>query len=177
MKTNPSIPRILVAAVVVLLAGCGSTEGNLREELDVLTKDVKGRIAPLPVIVPYEAFAYTADNLVDPFAPVKIAAKFRSTNGVSPDTTRVKDYLEAFPLESIKMVGSVRINGVQYAVVMIDGMTYKVRSGSYMGLNLGRITAISESGITLKEMTQESGEWVEKTSELFLQGSTEGMKK
>lgn len=174
---NQRIPLILMAAAAMLLAGCGTAEGNLREELDVLTKDVKGRIAPLPVIVPYEAFSYQADNLIDPFAPVKIAAKFRSLNGVTPDTNRVKEYLESFPLESIKMVGSVKITGVQYAVVMIDGMTYKVRAGSYMGLNLGRITAISDSGITLKEMTQESGDWVEKTSELFLQGSTEGMKK
>lgn len=173
---NQRIPLIL-ASVAILLAGCGTTEGNLREELDVLTKDVQGRIAPLPVIVPYEAFSYQAESLTDPFAPVKIAAKFRTVNGVTPDANRVKEYLESFPLESIKMVGSVKINGVQYAVVMIDGMTYKVRAGSYMGLNLGRIIAINDSGITLKEMTQESGDWVEKTSELFLQGSTEGMKK
>lgn len=170
MKKNHRISFAMLSALV-LLAGCGSTENNIREELDVMTKDVKGRIAPLPVIVPYEAFSYQAENLVDPFAPVKISAKFRNANGTVPDEKRAKEYLETFPLDTIKMAGSVKIRNVQYAVVVIDGMTYKVRVGSYMGQNFGRVTSITESGITLKEMTQESGDWVEKTSELLLQGT------
>lgn len=164
-------------AAGTMLAGCTSSESNLRQELDTLTQNVKGRIAPLPVIVPYEPFTYVADSLIDPFAPVKITAKFRINSGLAPDTKRAKAYLESFPLESMKMVGTVKIKNEQYAVLVIDGMTYRIRVGAYIGQNLGRVVAINDGGVTLKEMTQENGDWVEKTSELFLQGTTEGIKK
>lgn len=167
----------MTMAAGVLLVGCTSQESNLRQELDALTSGIKGRISPLPVIVPYQPFTYMADKMIDPFSPVKITAKFRVNNGLAPDTKRVKSYLESFPLESIKMVGSIKNKDGQYAVLLIDGMTYKIRVGNYIGQNLGRVVAITESGVTLKEMTQESGDWLEKTTELALQGTTEGIKK
>ena len=160
-----------IAASCVLIVGCSSPNNDLRQELDSLTANVKGKIEPLPVLVPYEAFTYQADALLDPFSSIKITAKFRNSE-INPDIKRKKEYLESFPTESIKMVGFVILEKVKYAVVDVEGLTYKVKVGSYMGQNMGQVTSITESGLMLKELTEESGGWAEKLSELSIQGTT-----
>jgi type IV pilus assembly protein PilP len=84
--------------------------------------------------------------------------------------------LEAYPLESLKYVGVMTKKKVSYAIIQVDGSLYQVRVGNYMGQNFGVITKVSESEVTLKELTQDSaGDWVERASALLLQGQ-EGKK-
>jgi type IV pilus assembly protein PilP len=84
--------------------------------------------------------------------------------------------LEAYPLESLKYVGVMTKKKVSYAIIQVDGSLYQVRVGNYMGQNFGVITKVSESEVTLKELTQDSaGDWVERVSALLLQGQ-EGKK-
>lgn len=159
------------------LAGCtGSPAGDLQQELQEMTAGVRGKIQPLPVLVPYEPFVYRADDLIDPFAPVKISAKLRKS-GSRPDASRQKEQLEAYPLETMRMVGYVKLVGVPYAVVAIDGITYRVKTGAYLGQNLGRVTDISEGRVLLKETIEDGGDWIERSSELLLNGTNEGMRK
>ena len=165
----------LALAAAALLGACGGEEQReLKQELDQLTKDLRGRVEPLPQVRPYEPVPYTAEGLVDPFRPERIevaqAGAARSTSKLAPDPNRPKEPLEAFALESIQMVGSISQEKETFGLVKAGPNLYRVKRGNYLGQNFGVITTIDESQIALKELVQDSGgEWVERTSALQLQ--------
>ena len=168
--------RLLILACVALLAGCeGEKYGDLRRELNDMTKDLRGRVDPLPQVRPYEPVPYQAENEVDPFRPDRIevaaaAGTGPAASGKQPDLGRPKEPLEAFPLESIQMVGSLTQGAETHGLVKAGPNLYRVRKGNYMGQNFGVITGIDEVQISLKELIQEgSGEWIERASALQLQ--------
>jgi len=167
---------IITAAAALALAGCDSGEQTeLRSELAAMTKDVRGKVDPLPVVKPYEPLPYTAYDLPDPFGPAKIALVAKgpgqgSGGGLKPDLNRPKEPLEAFPLESLKMVGTLERGKQTFGLVKADAGLYRVRIGNYLGQNFGVITKISDSEITLRELVQDAGgDWSERESTLLLQ--------
>ena len=173
--------NILVVLTVLTLFGCASDDHNdLREWMKESTKDVKGRIPPLPQVKPYEPVAYDVGNLIDPFKPGKIGAEQKQGGGLRPDMDRQREPLEAYPLESLKYVGVMTKNKKtenkkSFAVIQVDGALYQVRTGNYIGQNFGVITHISESDLTLKELVQDAvGDWTERESSLKLQGQEGG---
>jgi type IV pilus assembly protein PilP len=168
--------RVLALVCVAVLAACeGEQHSDLKNELNELTKDLRGRVDPLPQVRPYEPVAYQAEGEVDPFRPDRIevardSAGQQKVGGVQPDRDRPKEPLEAFPLESIQMVGSLTQGGESFGLVKAGPNLYRVRKGNYMGQNFGVITGIDEVQISLKELIQEgSGEWIERSSSLQLQ--------
>ncbi len=162
--------KLTVIAAVLSLAACsGDEHQDLKEELKVLTKDLRGRIEPLPVVKPYEPVPYKALEMPDPFGTAKIelavaaSAKSKGGGANAPDVARPKEPLEAYPLESLKMVGTLAQKGVNYALVRADASVYRVKAGNYLGQNFGVITGITESQINLKELVQDaSGDWAER---------------
>jgi type IV pilus assembly protein PilP len=168
--------KFIVLASVALLAACGSDEhSDLKQELNALTKGLRGHVDPLPQVKPYEPVPYTAQALVDPFLPdrIIIAQSGRGAHGLgkrAPDPNRPREPLEAFPLESIHMVGTITRGKETFGLVQAGSNLYRVRKGNYMGQNFGVITSIAEGQIDLKELVQDSsGEWVERSSALQLQ--------
>jgi len=167
--------RLFILACVSLLAACGGEEfGDLKQELVQMTKDLRGRVDPLPQVKPYEPVAYQADGEVDPFRPERLnvagPAGSRTVSKLAPDPSRPKEPLEAFPLESIQMVGSLTQTKETFGLVKAGPNLYRVRKGNYMGQNFGVITGIEEGEINIKELVQDSGgEWVERASALQLQ--------
>lgn len=160
-------------AVTLVLAGCG---GGAYKDLEQFVKDsgqgLRGRVEPLPEVKPYEAFTYSAFDLPDPFKPRKIEAKgVAGGGGLRPDFSRRKEPLETFPLESLKMVGTLQQAKDTYALVKApDNTLFRVRAGNYLGQNFGQITEISESEVKLKEIVQDTGgDWTERTSSLLLE--------
>jgi type IV pilus assembly protein PilP len=167
--------RITLSLVLALaLAGCGADEhGDLKQELAKLTADVRGKVDPLPQVKPYEPVPYTAEGQLDPFRPERIevaaAAARGSQSKLAPDLNRPKEPLEAFPLETIQMLGTLTQNKETFALVKAGANLYRVRKGNYLGQNFGVITAIDDSAIALKELVQDAGgEWVERASTLQL---------
>jgi len=161
--------NLAIIAAVLFLAACSSDEHqDLKEELKNLTKDLRGHIEPLSVVNPYEPVPYRALDLPDPFGPAKIelaiAAAAKSKGGANaPNTTRPKEPLEAYPLESLKMVGTLSQKGVTYALVRADSTVHRVKAGNYLGQNFGVITGITDNQINLKELVQDaSGDWTER---------------
>ena len=159
---------------VALAAGCGADEhGDLKEELNQLTKDLRGRVDPLPQVKPYEPVPYTAEGQIDPFRPERIEvaqagrASTASTALIEEQKRRPPEPLEAFPLESISMLGTITQNQETFALVKAGPNLYRVKKGNYMGQNFGVITSIDEAQISLKELVQDStGDWVERVSAL-----------
>lgn len=90
---------------------------------------------------------------------------------MQPDLTRPKEPLEAFSLETLKMVGVLAKKGLMHAVIKTpENAIYHVRVGNYAGQNFGRITQISDTEVMLREIVQDSaGDWSERTSSLLLQ--------
>jgi type IV pilus assembly protein PilP len=161
--------KLAIMTAVLFLAACGGDEHqDLKEELKNLTKDLRGRVDPLPVVKPYEPVPYRAFDLPDPFGAAKIelaiAAAAKSKGGANaPDTARPKEPLESYPLESLKMVGTLSQKGVTYALVRADSSVYRVKAGNYLGQNFGVITGITDNRIDLKELVQDpSGDWAER---------------
>ena len=176
MSARPShLHRALVAGVVAAtLAACaGEEHSDLKQELAQLTKDLRGKVDPLPQVKPYEPVPYTGEAQVDPFRPERIdvaaASKLASASKFAPDLNRPKEPLEAFPLESIQMLGTITQNKETFALVKAGPNLYRVRKGNYLGQNFGVITGIDDGQIAVRELVQEpGGEWVERASALQL---------
>jgi len=168
--------RVMIVACVALLSGCGAaSHQDLREWMADQGKGAKGRLDPLPTIRPYESFAYNAFDLPDPFKPRKIEPN-KSTSKLQPDVTRRREPLEAFPLESLAMVGTIEKGKALYALVKTpERDIYQVRQGNYLGQNYGVIVDISDSELKLKELVQDgAGDWAERSSALNLLPSDKG---
>jgi len=163
--------RLLVPAVLALAAaGCSSEIDDLKQFVRDSDKGLPRRVEPLPAVKPFEPFTYEGFDLPDPFKPRKLAApKEGGGGGVAPDLNRRKEPLEAFPLEQLKMVGTLSQGPDTYALVRADKTLYRVKKGNYMGQNFGLITDVSDSEIKLKEIVQDSaGDWAERQSVLPL---------
>lgn len=134
------------------------------------SQGLRGNIKPLPEVKPYEPVAYTAFDQIDPFQPAKLDPARRNPGARTPDLNRPREPLEAYALESIRMVGTVRKDSAMHGIVQVDKSIYQVRVGNHMGQNFGVITGISDGEITLKELVQDgTGDWSERTSSVVLQ--------
>jgi type IV pilus assembly protein PilP len=165
-----------ITLAVLLLGACaGEEQQELKLWMRDSGKNLKGRVPALPPVKPYEPFTYAANDLSDPFKPSKIdpdagkQAKIGKTGGLQPDFSRKKEPLEAFPLETLKMVGTMQQDKNMYALVRADANLYRVSVGNYLGSNFGKITSISETEVAINELVQDAGgDWTEKTSSLQL---------
>jgi type IV pilus assembly protein PilP len=161
---------ILSVLMSALIGGCGGDPNQeLRQWMDEQAKTVKGRVDTLPVVKPYVPFAYNAFDLPDPFKPRKIEPA-RGSSKLAPDMNRRKESLESYPIESLRMVGTLERDKTMYALVRANDKTvYQVRSGNYMGQNFGIVTSITEGDIRLRELVQDSsGDWADRQSRLLL---------
>jgi len=167
---------LTLALACLALTGCGS-ERHLDEVKQYVKESdnlPRGRIDPLPEVKPYEPFEYAAYELLDPFVARKIQAvkpPARDPNDPRLDPARRKGPLEAFPLENLKMVGTLQQKKDIFALIKTpDNNLHRVKPGDFMGQNFGRISDINESALKLKELIQDSGnEWKEEERTLLLQ--------
>jgi type IV pilus assembly protein PilP len=173
--------RLLVPiAAMAVLASCSSEIDELKTFVRDSEKGLPRRIDPLPPVKPFEPFTYEGFDLPDPFKPRKLTPpKEGGGGGLAPDLNRRKEPLEAFPLEQLKMVGTLSMANEMYAIVRADKTLYRVKKGNYMGQNFGLITDVTESEIKLKEIVQDSaGDWAERQSVLpLLEEAGKGDKK
>lgn len=166
--------RAALIAIVstALLAACGSS--NHQDLIDWMAaqgKGMRGHLDPIPQITPYEPFVYNDFDLPDPFKPRKIEPmKSDNANKLAPDLNRRKEPLEAYPLESLSMVGTLEKGRTRYGLIKTpEKDIYQVRQGMHMGQNFGVITDITDNDIKLKELMQDgSGDWSERSSTLNL---------
>ena len=160
----------LYLGVAVLVVACGGeSHQDLRAWMQEQGKGVKGKLDPLPQVKPYEPFAYNAFDLPDPFRPRKIEP-MKGASKLAPDLSRRKEPLEAFPLESLQMVGTLQRGKTTYALVRTtEKDVYQIKVGNYMGQNFGVVVDINDGEIRLKELVQDgAGDWTERSSTIQL---------
>jgi type IV pilus assembly protein PilP len=168
---------------LLLLAGCGDSDvQEVRTWMKQIDAQTQVRVPPLAEPKVFVPFAYAHKDDIDPFNPNKLLAELAKQaagggNGIKPDENRRKELLETYPLDTIKMVGTIEKKGVMHAVLQVDRAVHQVVVGQHLGQNDGRITSISENAVTLKEIVQDAaGDWVERQSRLELQESKENTK-
>ena len=153
------------------LSGCG-TDGtaDLQQWVKNERKTRKPGVEPLPEIRTHESFIYTAGDLADPFAPFNLKPQGTAAGGVSPDPTRRREPLEEYPLDALKMVGTLTRANQSWAVILApDGAVHRAKIGDHMGQNFGRVKKITENRVDLVELIQNPlGEWIEREANLAL---------
>jgi len=167
--------KLLLLGLCLGLAACGDQNDDLKQFVKEAGKE-RGRVEPLPQVKPYTPFLYDAFDIPDPFKPRKLK---RSTKGggLQPDLERPRELLENYPLENLKMVGSLQESKaakkgpIFHALIRTpDNNIYRVQVGNYLGQNFGKIVAITETEITLKETVEDaSGNWTERDTGMTLQ--------
>ena len=165
--------------LALLLAGCSSDgQDDLRGWMRQLRSTTKPRTLELTEPKQFVPSDYQAEGGTDPFNPQKLTQALRRDSSqsvanvslIAPEMARRKQPLEAYPLDAIKMVGSLNKEGTPTALVSVDKLLYQVRVGNHLGQNYGRITAITETSIELREIVQDaSGDWIERMAKLELQ--------
>jgi type IV pilus assembly protein PilP len=163
--------QLLVALMAGLLVACNSDQGDdLDKFMATAANDMSKGVEPLPEVLPYLPLQYNADGtLSDPFKARKASNK---SGALQPNTNRPKEALEAYPLESLKYVGSLSKNKLSYALIKTpDNTLQQVKLGNYIGPNYGLVTQINESAVVIKEIIQDdlTGDWVERNSSINLQ--------
>lgn len=163
---------LLLAIAAMGLAACGAGMDDLDSYINEVKARPGGRIEPLPEITPYEVFTYVADaqGMRSPFVPDTPQATGSAAGGASPDPERPAEFLESFPLDTLRMVGTLDINETVYGLVQTsDGLIHRVVPGNYMGQNDGRITDITESEIVLVEIISDGiGGYIERDAAIGL---------
>jgi type IV pilus assembly protein PilP len=158
-----------LAALVAVLGGC--SQGNDLRQWVAQEKAKKGApLEPLPVIKTFETFEYKDQDLRDPFNVSAEEQEQSANNGPHPDQDRPREPLEAFPLDGLRMAGTLGLaKSIEGLVRDPDGVVHRVHVGNYLGQNYGRITSISEDHIDLVELVPNgSGGWMEKPATIAL---------
>jgi type IV pilus assembly protein PilP len=146
---------LAVAALAASAAACGGNNNDLRTYIDEIKARPGGRIEPLPQVQPPPTFAYEPANRRSPFMPDaptrRVSTDPNAVDG--PDMNRAREFLEQFPLDTLRMVGTLDLQGRYYGLLRTaDGLVHRVTVGNHIGQNYGRITAITESQIQVVEI-------------------------
>jgi type IV pilus assembly protein PilP len=143
--------------------------------MDQQRREVKPNVPPLEAPKKFDPEPYTQAQAVEPFSNQKLTVALKQeaqqpNSLLAAELNRRKEPLEAYPLDSMTMVGSVNKNGQPFALLKVDNLLYQVKVGDYLGQNYGRVTKIAETEVDLREIVQDAaGEWIERPATLQLQ--------
>ena len=175
--------RVLVTMLVVCvpLAGCG---GGSMADLRSYVAEVKTRkgtpVEGLPPIKLMLTYTYPCDSAIqcaDPFEPFYLEPPRPpdtegqvAGSGISPDFDRNREELESYPLDGLRMMGTLE-KGDQFWAILRDpdAIIHRVQIGNYIGQNHGKIIGISEDRVELLEIIPDGrGGWEERDAQIAL---------
>lgn len=167
--------------VLLALSACGgAAEEELQQWMAQQHAVARARVSPVSEPSRFEPEPYRVSQALDPFNKEKLARGLQRDQGatrgtlIAPELARRKEPLEAYPLDAMTMVGSLRQAGQPVALVKVDQQLFQVRVGSHLGSQYGRVIRVSETQVQLRELVQDTaGEWIERAATLQLQ---EGIK-
>ena len=186
IHSNRYIGLTIVLLAILGVAGCVSGDmSDLEKQVSKIMSKPGGRLEPLPEIKPYEAYVYEsgkseARNPFKRFYVVEQSLAIEESEGPVDDglteemrneiQNRNREELERFELDSIKMVGTLQNEDNHWGIVLDPGgIVHRVKTGNYIGLNIGKITSIEEEQIEVREIIKDnSGRYGERKALLPL---------
>jgi type IV pilus assembly protein PilP len=178
VKLNSLLKFTLLGILIALLSGCGEGLNDLRGFVQSIRAKPPGRIEPIPEFQPYQKFEYSSHDLRDPFKLVDFRrpeldeeALADLSPGLRPDIDRVKEPLEDFPLDTLRLKGTIDDKrNVKWGLIFApDNTIHRVIEGNYMGQNHGRIISVSDQTIELTEIVPDGlGNYIERSSAVTL---------
>jgi type IV pilus assembly protein PilP len=170
---------IAICSGVAVLPGCfSSAHDELQSWMTEQRNQTKPSITPIAEPRKFVPQTYAASLGVEPFSNQRLTQALKQANKASganqalvqPEINRRKEALEAVPLDGVTMIGSIIKGNQPIALIKVDKLVYQVKVGNYLGQNFGRITKITETAVTLREIIQDgSGDWMERMTQLELQ--------
>ena len=110
--------------------------------------------------------------------PARYAKRLASTmdeiqkfyDAIMPRAEAAIQYLEQFPLDTMQMVGTLQLQGLNYGLVQgKDGLVHRVLPGMYMGQNDGKVVGVSSTKISIIEIVPDGlGGYIERPASLAL---------
>jgi type IV pilus assembly protein PilP len=177
-RLNPLLKISLLGTLILLLSGCSAGVDDLRQFVADIRAKPPGRIEPIPEFQPYQNFEYTSQDLRDPFKLLDFRRPELDqedlaalSSGLRPDIDRVKEVLEDFPLDTLRLKGTIDDKeGIKWGLIFApDNTIHRVIEGNYMGQNHGRIIAVSDQTIELTEIVPDGlGNYIERSSAITL---------
>ena len=168
----------VVALSLLVLTGCGSPDHEeLQQWMTAERNATRPKISPLQPPTKFTPQTYGQEGSIEPFSNQKLVQALKRDSSqatsnaalIAPELSRRKEPLESMPLDAVAMVGSLTKAGKPVALVRVDNLIYQVRVGNYLGQNYGRITAVTEASVALREIVQDAaGEWTERPATLQL---------
>jgi type IV pilus assembly protein PilP len=186
MKFNYSQLKLLktvgcLFVVISMLTGCfGSKDAELQQWMVEQKGNTIAKVVPIEPPKIFTPQAYTQQSAMEPFNNQKLLQALRKDSSqsvanlalISPELARRKEALESYPLDTVSMVGVLNRKNTLVALLRVDKLLYQAKVGAYVGQNYGRITKISDTEITLREIAQDAaGEWIERKVNLQLQAN------
>jgi type IV pilus assembly protein PilP len=159
-----------LAAALLVVSGCSGRDGELEQFIAATKKETGGNVEPLPEVKPYQSFSYDAQSLRSPFMPGSPGGGSGAGPSVRPDSKRNREFLEQFSLDTLRMVGTLKLGGQNYGLVKTkDGLVHRVLPGNHMGQSEGKILSVEPSKISLVEIVPDGlGGYMERPASLAL---------
>ncbi len=154
------LQRACIALLALgVLSGCERDMSDLDQYIDQVKARPAAPIDPIPQMKPYEPYSYARQNQTSPFTafaqdePAALADAKPSNTGLRPDFSRNREPLEEFPLDGIRMLGTLDFRQQRFALLSApDGVVHRATHGDHLGQNFGQIVAISDAQVRLEEI-------------------------
>lgn len=168
---------LALAFIPFMLTGCEEDgQKQLQHWMDKIKQETRPFIPKLVESKGFIPFTYDQKDELDPFNPAKLRSIFAKMNpgtahGIKPDLDRRREALESFPLDTLKMVGTLTKGATEHALIEVDSKAiYPVKAGNYIGQDFGLVTKVNPDSVEIKEIYLDSGgDWTERTQKLELQ--------
>jgi type IV pilus assembly protein PilP len=167
--------RLLLIVAALALAGCAQDMNDLIAYANEVKSRTSKNIEPIPQPKPYEPHTYEPKERRDPFLPIlqsrdAALAAAGGAGAIQPDLTRPKEPLEEFPLDALRMVGTITMQQRVYALIRApDAVVHRISVGDHLGQNYGKITGISETEVVLMEIIPDGlGGWIRRPASVAL---------
>jgi type IV pilus assembly protein PilP len=158
--------------LITALSGCNEGMDDLDDYFATQRARTAKPIKPIPELKPYLRYVYPKHEK-DPFDVAMLipdTAPKIIDNGIKVDISRVKEFLEGFPLDGLSMVGTVDKENTLWALIRTpDGGVQSIKKDNYLGKNYGQVLSISETEIAIKEVVPNgSGGFKERETQIIL---------
>jgi len=167
----------LTLACLSIVSGCGGGEHeDVKQWMVESSRDMKGRVSPLPELKPFPIVSYEGAQASYPFSDVRLEPEKKEGVGDnSPDFNRPREQLESFPVESLQFIGVINKTqgGARHALIKVDGVIYQATKGNFIGQNFGRISNVTDAEVvfteTVLDPSGQTSNWIERQASLQLQ--------